>query len=615
MYLVNVDSLTLKLFQTIEKAVEAKYVTLSHTWAEDPEDELTFQELKAGNQADKTKPGYWKLRRAAAEVKRIGQEEWLWIDTCCINKESSAELQEGLNSMWEIYRQSQWCLAYLSDVTVKKDRLATDNHPHRIPTDFATSRWFTRGWTLQELLAPPKVLFFANGSAGEWTQFGSRGRLTTTLRTITGIPTECLLDRRPRPVRDGLSIDWRQDYCVATKMSWAVNRVTSRVEDMAYCLLGLFDLHMPMLYGEGKHAFRRLQEEIIRKTSDTTLLAWQIPEHEKESLTEPTFLAPSCNAFKVWCNVPYRQTIQSREWAQTNIGLSWTSQPTGFLPAVADSEFAASTNVRLHEELLAPDVARALLRKGVDLFSVSSRAQFPHGSTRKAIAIRLKRSSLDYAVASRRFVYLTLNLVAYRKDPGVQTYWHHSLSLITLSETQNTWLEGRSYQQIVVLGRSRPVQDYRHLSEDSASFIARQPADYLRSRSRRDAKSWSSPAREHSSDSDVSMERQAEQFARYRRNDPRPARRYSGTSRDANSFFARQPLAFAGLGGARLELVSTRSAKDRSAQDSRLPPNDNTETSAIVLDEVYVSPQHADRGASAASDDSHSEDSSSRSEA
>jgi len=293
MYLVNVETLDLKYFSTIEKAATEGYVTLSHRWSEEPDDELTFQEVESKSEAMKRKPGYSKMLQAAQVVRWLFPWKWIWIDTCCIDKKSSAELQEAINSMWEIYTRSCCCLAYLSDVTTipclpwrqsetwttspsdpttriveKKVDTATDkpiSHAQctgqsvlvlRTRTavfledcnheELKGSQWFNRGWTLQELLAPPEVLFFNN----EWNRIGSRTGLHDTITSITGIPSACL--------GQGRSLDWRQRYCAATKMSWAAYRNTTRPEDRAYSLLGIFDIHMPLLYGEGENAFRRL---------------------------------------------------------------------------------------------------------------------------------------------------------------------------------------------------------------------------------------------------------------------------------------------------------------------------------------------------------------------
>jgi hypothetical protein len=154
------------------------------------------------------------------------------------------------------------CYAYLSDVAKPTSKL----HSH-IESLLKPSRWFTRGWTLQELIAPYWMKFFGLG----WCFLGSRRRLSTMISNITRIPKD-LIDERD-DFESSSSLD---DFSVAQKMSWAATRQCTRIEDSAYCLLGIFDINMPLLYGEGGKAFRRLQEEIFKGTDDHSLLAWTI---------------------------------------------------------------------------------------------------------------------------------------------------------------------------------------------------------------------------------------------------------------------------------------------------------------------------------------------------
>jgi hypothetical protein len=183
--------------------------------------------------------------------------EWCWLDTCCINKESSAELSEAINSMYRWYAHSQVCFAYLVDVEVD----------HAIPEQlkqFKQSRWHTRGWTLQELLAPERVEFYDV----DWNQIGTRFTLRDAISGVTGIRAEILAAKFD--VQSS-----QRKYCVAEKMSWASKRDTTRLEDMAYCLVGIFNINMPLLYGEGIRAFERLQLQILTETEDLTLFAWK----------------------------------------------------------------------------------------------------------------------------------------------------------------------------------------------------------------------------------------------------------------------------------------------------------------------------------------------------
>lgn len=231
------------------------YAILSHRWQDE---EVLFQDIVSGTA--RTKKGYEKITQCCAQALRDNLG-YIWVDTCCIDKTSSAELSEALNSMYEWYQNAEVCYAYLCDVDV------ADTSDGEVPSEggrssgggFGGSVWFTRGWTLQELLAPARVEFFN----ADWHPLGAKAELKSIIAGITGIP-EAVLDGTRRP----------QELSVAQRMSWASQRVTTKVEDMAYSLLGLFEINMPMLYGEGKRAFIRLQEEIMRQSDDQTLFAW-----------------------------------------------------------------------------------------------------------------------------------------------------------------------------------------------------------------------------------------------------------------------------------------------------------------------------------------------------
>jgi hypothetical protein len=218
-----------------------KYAILSHTWGEE---EILFEDI--GKPGIEGKKGYRKVQLARRQADR-DDLNYIWIDTCCIDKSSSAELSEAINSMYAWYRDAAACYAYLSDVLNYKDSL------------LMTSKWFTRGWTLQELLAPKDVTFFTSS----WKPIGRRSELHKLIFTITGIDSTILTGRA--------SVD---SASIARRMSWAAHRDTTRLEDMAYCLMGIFSVNMPMLYGEGSRAFQRLQEEIAKQSDDPTLFAW-----------------------------------------------------------------------------------------------------------------------------------------------------------------------------------------------------------------------------------------------------------------------------------------------------------------------------------------------------
>lgn len=233
-----------------------KYAVLSHTWGSE---ELLFDDVC---DADKLREARWKQTKGfrkvstACEIALKQGLTYLWVDTCCIDKRSSAELSEALNSMFAWYRDAAVCFAFLADVAL---------HPDGVAEGFESSRWFSRGWTLQELLAPDDVEFFTR----DWVLLGTRGSLSARVSRITGIG-ENLLRGRSRNVAGLL----RQEN-VATRMGWAAHRETRRVEDMAYCLMGIFGVNMPILYGEGGRAFLRLQEEILKTSQDQSMLIWR----------------------------------------------------------------------------------------------------------------------------------------------------------------------------------------------------------------------------------------------------------------------------------------------------------------------------------------------------
>ncbi|KAF5361601.1 hypothetical protein D9758_007319 [Tetrapyrgos nigripes] len=235
------------------------YAILSHTWEDNQE--VTFQEFLYPTEEIKQKRGYTKIVKACRLSETYGFQ-YVWIDTCCINKDSSAELSEAINSMYQYYRNSVVCYAYLEDVW-------SDEDPRKEGSRFRCSKWFTRGWTLQELLAPSRLVFFA----ADWVDIGTKSSLEDIIQAETGIPSTVLH-----------SLSKLQDISVAQKMSWAAKRATTREEDLAYCLMGIVGVNMPTLYGEGgARAFIRLQEEIIKRSADQSIFAWKAQNGEETS--------------------------------------------------------------------------------------------------------------------------------------------------------------------------------------------------------------------------------------------------------------------------------------------------------------------------------------------
>ncbi|KAI0762946.1 heterokaryon incompatibility protein-domain-containing protein [Fomes fomentarius] len=281
MRLINTTTFRLKSFPSPED-VPGGYVILSHCWEDE---EQSFQHLErineqcADNGRDARQYICEKIVRLC-DFARTHRYDWAWIDTCCIDKTSSAELSEAINSMHRYYSLAALCYAFLADVP------SVDA--------FEGSRWHTRGWTLQELVAPHIVVFLS----ASWDVLGTKADLALQLTRCTRIPAAILRhDKRPA------------DVSIAQRMSWAANRRTTRVEDEAYCLLGIFDINMPTLYGEGRKAFRRLQEEIMKTSADTTLHAW----HARGD-TYPGFFAPSSEAFLRTGDIQYTPRFRKRPW-------------------------------------------------------------------------------------------------------------------------------------------------------------------------------------------------------------------------------------------------------------------------------------------------------------
>ncbi|KAI0702588.1 heterokaryon incompatibility protein-domain-containing protein, partial [Earliella scabrosa] len=263
MWLLDTHTLRLHHFESPE-AVEEGYAILSHVWGAQEHSFQDLQEIHEWCDRSGDDPRSYVTNKIGrfCELAELHGYQWAWIDTCCIDKTSSAELEETINAMFRFYSLSQVCYAYLDD--------AYDQDPARVRQrahdpgyekndEIARARWHKRGWTLQELIAPRNVHFLSQN----WTYIGSKTDLAWGLERITGIPASILkFEQR------------LEEVSVARRMSWAANRKTTRIEDEAYCLMGIFGVSMSTLYGEGTRAFERLQQEIMRHSPDTTLFAW-----------------------------------------------------------------------------------------------------------------------------------------------------------------------------------------------------------------------------------------------------------------------------------------------------------------------------------------------------
>jgi hypothetical protein len=281
-----------------------RYAILSHRWLDE---ELSFHDMRAILDLERQpkpsdlqnlshKQGYRKIYDFRCRALQDGYE-YIWVDTCCIDKSSSAELQEAINSMYQWYRDAGACYVFLSDV-FKPDGAIDEPDIEATEAswikDFKRSKWFTRGWTLQELLAPRSLVFFD----GNWKRCGTLHDLQTAIRQVTGIDVQTVIA--------DLGADRSRFWSIRAgrRIFWASHRQTTRLEDEAYALLGILDVNIPLLYGEGPRAFQRLQEEIIKVAEDISILAWSCTEDDGDFA--PNGLARSPARFR-----SYSKLIQS----------------------------------------------------------------------------------------------------------------------------------------------------------------------------------------------------------------------------------------------------------------------------------------------------------------
>lgn len=245
MRLLQLDSNEeLVLTKNLEENIPC-YAILSHTWGSD-EEEVTLQDLKNGT--GKTKAGYQKILFCGQQAQKDGLR-YFWVDTCCIDKPNFTELSEAITSMFRWYQDSVKCYVYLSDVS--SDKAESNGQSSQLwEPAFRRSRWFERGFTLQELLAPRSVDFFSR----EEQCLGDKKSLEKQLHEITGIPVTALR---------GTALS---QFSIGERLRWAENRMTRKREDKAYSLLGIFNVFMPLIYGEGDNAFARLKVEIKRSS-------------------------------------------------------------------------------------------------------------------------------------------------------------------------------------------------------------------------------------------------------------------------------------------------------------------------------------------------------------
>lgn len=436
MRLINAKTFELKEFWGSDIP---RYAILSHTWEEE---ELTFQQFTQLPREEISKlKGFKKIERTCQLALHSGIE-WAWVDTCCIDKSSSAELTEAINSMFRWYQESGVCYAYLSDLKndqqrrerewkIKDDekgapkegpkkksegagkeegqkdkpeggkpkgdtkrreagkwngdsllkgesekdgdsRSRSRSRPGKDETESRAGtsdtsgytaenslrwkqrvekcRWFTRGWTLQELIAPRQLGFYNQ----DWRFEGEKKELSSELAEITRINKRVLSNAA-----------LLSTVPVAQRMSWAANRQTTRAEDMAYCLLGIFGVQIPMLYGEGSKAFIRLQEEIIKESNDLSLFAWQAPASSQKhwgilALSPGDFSA--CTDLELWDDAMYNEEI-----AVTSKGLRVTPVSGGGLRLGRDGTYVL--NLRCYRQGSDRDLGIFLRKHGSDVYT------------------------------------------------------------------------------------------------------------------------------------------------------------------------------------------------------------------------------------------------------
>ena len=283
---------TLKFEEVADSSLgtdECRYAILSHRWLPNADDEVLFADIR-GDHDISSKKGFEKLKGFCGLSEALGYR-YAWDDTCCINKENSSELNEAINSMYRWYQQSDVCIAYLEDVP---------------DVPFIDSVWFDRGWTLQELIAPRALQFYNRA----WHEIGTKLERLPEISARTNIP-QGILDHSAKP----------SAFSVAARFSWAASRVTTRVEDRAYSLLGILGVSIPSIYGEREQAFIRLQKAIVQQSKDESIFAWSMGS-DGDSRSCTGLFAPSPSAY-VGCGdvIP---TSESSGFSEVNGELSIT---------------------------------------------------------------------------------------------------------------------------------------------------------------------------------------------------------------------------------------------------------------------------------------------------
>lgn len=317
------------------RGTKSKYAILSHRWKRHPRfgDEIDFQALNPStlsshttrlhqqdSDEDRACCPLCKIKDACAKA-REQRIQWLWIDTCCIDKMNAVEYTRAINSMFEYYREAYVCFAFLYDVAWQNGASSVQMFKSQDPErPGLASEWFERGWTLQELLAPRHMEFYDR----KWTLMGTKQELAQDLDNLTRIDKKYLLENGAF-----------KKASVATRLSWMAGRTTEYIEDIAYSMLGIMDVNMPAQYGEGAKAFMMLQRMVIENSSDESIFAWTIPTEglkcyrglgELKKWTPSTWglLAPSPDCFRGSRDLVVADRVSPRpySWAQKSVQFS-----------------------------------------------------------------------------------------------------------------------------------------------------------------------------------------------------------------------------------------------------------------------------------------------------
>lgn len=394
---------TTHMLKTFDSVPIPEYAILSHTWSHG--NEISYQEMIAirlqSDHPAKQKSGYAKILKAC-EVSKNAGHQYIWIDTCCIDQSSSSDQSEAINSMFRWYQNAKVCFAHLEDL------------PPRCNLDESMPRckWFTRGWCLQELIAPRDVVFYDR----TWVAVGSKleADVRCIVSRISTIKENVLADPSLLPMMS-----------VAQKMAWAAYRETTKVEDKAYCLLGIFGVNMPLIYGEGQKAFIRLQKEIINESNDLSIFAWGHPQtttSQRQDVAESSLT-----------RIDLRGAGSERSGGESNDSNLPDQAVLSSLFAESPRDYASCSNLVLQSGIARRNIAFSMTNNGLFLSRMKLRVDFENGcyllplpcydteSLRVRMYLALKKVGPDVFVRLRRYQWDTIYRWNYSVDGYVIT--------------------------------------------------------------------------------------------------------------------------------------------------------------------------------------------------